>query len=147
MKSRSNLHLLAIGPMVWVELAVLFSLAFVAPRGVFVLGADLTASAEATRLVVTLVRSPTVQKELKFDARQAAAVNAAVAEIDEPLWRLRDASAERSAADVHALRNKFEAELRAALRPEQQQRVEQLLWRAQGVWALEGRPPRRSAGS
>ena len=35
------------------------------------------------------------------------------------------------------LRNKFEAELRAALRPEQQQRVEQLLWRAQGVWALK----------
>ena len=29
MKSRSNLHLLAIGPMVWVEFAILFSLAFV----------------------------------------------------------------------------------------------------------------------
>jgi peroxiredoxin len=73
---------------------------------------------------------------LKFDARQAAAVDAAVAEIDEPLWRLRDASAERSAADVRTLRNKFEAELRTALRSEQQQRVEQLLWRAQGVWAV-----------
>ncbi len=100
MKRRNNIQLLAIRRMVWVELTILFSLAFVVPRGVFAIGADLTASAEATRLLVTLVRSPTIQKELKLDARQAAAVDAAVAEIDEPLWRLRNAPAQRSAVDV-----------------------------------------------
>jgi peroxiredoxin len=50
---------------------------------------------------------------------------------------LREASAERSAAAVRTLYSKFAAELRAALRPEQRQRVEQLLWRAQGVSAVK----------
>jgi len=137
MKRLATIYPLAIRRMVRVELPLPLALAFLTLRGAVTLGADLTASAEATRLLVTLVRSPTVQKELKLDARQAAAVDAAVAEIDEPLWRLRDAPAERSAADVRALRSKFEAELRAAMRPEQQQRAEQLLWRAQGVWAVQ----------
>jgi peroxiredoxin len=60
-----------------------------------------------------------------------------VAEIDGPLWRLREAPGEQGAAAVRALRSKFKEELRAVLRPEQQHRVEQLLWRAQGVWAVK----------
>ncbi len=137
MKRLGTIHRMAIRRMVWIELAILLTLAIVAQRGVFALGADSTDSAEATRLLVTLVRSPAVQTELKLDARQAAAVDAAVVEIDEPLWRLREAPAEQSAAEVRALRKKFGAALRAALRPEQQQRLEQLLWRAQGISAVK----------
>jgi peroxiredoxin len=137
MKRLETIYPLAIRRMVWVVLAILFTLAIVAQSRVFALGAAETASAEATRLLVTLLRSPGVQTELKLDARQAAAVDAAVAEIDEPLWRLRDAPARQSAADVRTLRSKFDAELHATLQPKQQRRLEQLLWRAQGVWALQ----------
>jgi len=128
----------AICSKVRIKLPLPLALAFLTLRGAVTLGADSSDSAAATtRLIVTLARSPTVQAELKLEAQQAAAVDAAVAEIDEPLWRLRDAPAQRSEAEVRALRKKFAAELHATLRPEQQQRVEQLLWRAQGVWAVK----------
>ncbi len=121
-----------------IKLPLPLALAFLTLRGAVTLGADSSDSTAAkTRLLVTLVRSPTIQLELKLDARQAAAVDAAVAEIDEPLWRLREATAQRSAGEVPALRKKFAGELRAALRPEQQERLQQLLWRSQGVWALK----------
>ena len=97
----------------------------------------LTDSAAATRPLVTLVRSPAVQADLKLDARQAAAVDAAVTEIDQPLWKLREMTDGQSAEAVRSLRSKFETELRLALRPQQWQRVEQLLWWRAGLWALK----------
>jgi peroxiredoxin len=99
--------------------------------------AGLTDSAAATRSLVTLVRSPAVQADLKLDSRHVATVDAAVTEIDQPLWKLREMTDGQSAEAVRALQGKFETELRAALRPQQWQRVEQLLWRAQGLWALK----------
>ena len=146
MKRRNNIHLLAIGPMAWVELAVLFCLAFVAPRGVFALGAELTASAEATRLLVTLARSPTVQKELKLDARQAAAVDAAVAEIDEPLWRLRDAPAQRSAADVARAAEEVRGRASCRIATRAAAACRTVALEGARRMGLEGRPARRSAG-
>jgi len=137
MKNFYAIQLVAIRRLVWIKLPILFAPAFMAPCGAVALGADSTNPVVATRLLVTLVRSPAVQTELKLDARQATAVDAAVAEIDEPLWRLREAPAERSAAAVRTLRTKFEADLRSAFQPQQRQRVEQLLWRAQGIWAVE----------
>ena len=138
MKALDTIHPWAARSMVRVKLPFPLALAFLTLRGAVTLGADSSDSATATtRLLVTLVRSPTVQAELKLETRQAATVDAAVEKVDEPLWRLRDAPVERSAAELPALRKKFAAELRAALRPEQQERLQQLLWRAQGVWAVE----------
>ena len=59
-------------------------------------------SVQATRLLVTLLRSPAVQAELKLDGRQAAAVDLAVAEVDVPLWKLRDVPERQSAEAVRA---------------------------------------------
>lgn len=138
MKVFDIIYALAIRRVAWIKSPPLSALAFVAAYGAAALGADPTDSAAvATRMLVTLVRSPKVQTELKLDSGQAAVVDAAVAEIDEPLWRLRDASAQSSAEAVQRLQSKFDAELRSVLRPEQRQRVEQMLWRAEGVWATK----------
>jgi hypothetical protein len=90
----------------------------------------------AVRADVTLVRSPTVQAELGLDALQTAAVGKAVAEIDQPLWRLRDARDEQSTGRIQSLRNRFTSALNAALGPEQHHRLDQLRWRSKGLWAL-----------
>ncbi len=96
-----------------------------------------SASFSGTRLLVTLLRSPSVQADLKLDSSQTAAVASAVAEIDEPLWRLRETPEPQSTETVRALHRRLDTEVRAALRPEQLRRVEQLLWRAQGLSALK----------
>src|SRR6516225_7121095 len=83
----------------------------------------------AVRRLVTLVRSPRIQAELKLDASQTTAVEKAVAEIDQPLWRLRDAKDRQSAERIRALRSRFDSDLSAVLRPQQQRRLEQLRWR------------------
>jgi peroxiredoxin len=97
-----------------------------------------TGQTDATEVrgIVTLVRSPAIQTELKLDRLQTAAVEKAVIEIDQPLWQLRDAKDEQSAKRVQKLRKGFQAALDAALRPEQQQRLDQLRWRSKGFWAL-----------
>jgi peroxiredoxin len=116
---------------------VLYALAFVLTQGRVARGAGATDPAVATRRLVSLVRSPEVQADLKFDSRQAAEVRLAVAQVDAPLWRLREIPDPKRAEAVRSLQSKFEAELRLILRPEQRHRVGQLLWRAQGVWAAK----------
>jgi peroxiredoxin len=91
---------------------------------------------DAVRGLVTLVRSPTVQVELKLDTAQTAAVDKAVAEIDQPLWRLRDAKDDQSVERAKTLRDRFKSALDAVLRPEQNRRLDQLRWRSKGIWAL-----------
>lgn len=97
----------------------------------------INSTASVTRLLVTLMRSPNVQTDLKLDARQRAAVDAAIAEVDQPLWRLREVLIEKSADAVKELQSKIEGKLHATLTPEQRHRVEQLLWRTKGIWALK----------
>jgi peroxiredoxin len=97
---------------------------------------SLPASQSEARTVVTLLRSASVQADLKLDARQTPAVNAAVAEIDQPLWRLRNASASDGEERLRTLRTKLDAALAATLSPAQRRRWEQLQWRAQGLRAL-----------
>ncbi len=90
--------------------------------------------------LVMLVRDPAVQKELGLDAQQAAAVAAAAAQVDVPLFRLRDVEAEKRAERVGQLVSGFRARLDAALRPAQKQRLTQLEFRAGGLPAMVADP-------
>ena len=91
----------------------------------------------SVRLLITLVRSPSIQTELELDAQQQQDVNRTVAQIDQPLWQLRNVPPSQGGKPLRALQDAFETAIRATLHPEQQQRLRQLFWRAKGLMALK----------
>jgi len=87
--------------------------------------------------VVQLSRDPQVQAELKLTTAQIKAINAAYAEIDEPLWMSRDATAGPALDRRQELARQFEHNLLASiLELPQQARLKQLMLQANGWPAL-----------
>ncbi|HVW38706.1 MAG TPA: redoxin domain-containing protein [Pirellulales bacterium] len=82
---------------------------------------------DLSRTAMFLVRESAVRKELKLDARQWRSIEAALAEVDGPLWALRDVPPEKSSAPAAQLRAAFQTELDAALEPKQKERLDQLV--------------------
>jgi peroxiredoxin len=87
-------------------------------------------------LLLMLARDPEVQANLATDRGQAEAIEKAVAAVDEPLWRLRDAPSSEGSETVRQLTDRFEADMRRILRPGQFQRLQQIVLRAQGWESL-----------
>lgn len=87
-------------------------------------------------LTVALIRDPSVRDELGLKPKQRDAVDAAIAEIDEPLWRVRDVPVKQVANELDALLAKLNQQLKRELTPPQQQRFEQIVLQARGWKAL-----------
>lgn len=87
-------------------------------------------------LTLMLARDRVVHAELGLDRRQIEAVQAAVAEVDHPLWLLRDVPVPKCADKLEALRLQLRKGLDTALSAEQVARFDQLLMQARGAKAL-----------
>ena len=61
-------------------------------------------------LTLTLARDPAVHAELGLSAHEEQAARAAVAEVDNPLWQLRDVPLAQSSAKLEELRAKLASE-------------------------------------
>ena len=86
--------------------------------------------------VVMLARDPAVQGELQLSDQQTDAVNDAVAEIDQPLWVLRDVPAAKGGDRLDQLLSKFQRRLQDSLTPAQLDRLNELVLRVRGYKAL-----------
>jgi peroxiredoxin len=91
---------------------------------------------DLTRTAMFLIRESAVRKELKLDSRQWRSIEAALTEVDGPLWALRDAPVEKSALPAAQLRAAFQKQLDAALEPEQKERLDQLVLQALSLASL-----------
>jgi thiol-disulfide isomerase/thioredoxin len=87
-------------------------------------------------VTLLIARDPAVHAELGLDAKQKESVLAAVAEVDHPLWLLRDVPVPKCADQLDELRSKLRARLDAALSAEQSRRFDQLVMQARGSKAL-----------
>ncbi len=101
---------------------------------------DSSPAARDASLVVQLVRDPMAQKELNLDKLQRAKITALVAEVEYPLFLLRDYPADQKQSERNALAEQVEAGLKTTLEQPQRQRLSELLLRAQGYPALVAPP-------
>ncbi len=87
---------------------------------------------------VWLVRSPSVQLDLQLSLEQQRILQQRLRQLDPELWTLRDLSPQQSpGADAwQRWLREFHRELASILRPDQQQRLQQLVVQAWGVQAF-----------
>lgn len=87
-------------------------------------------------LTLALVRDPSVHAELGLKPKQVEAVQAAVAEVDEPLWQIRDVSVKTVGDQLDGLLRKLRQRLKAELTASQLDRLDQIILQARGWKAL-----------
>lgn len=87
--------------------------------------------------VAVLVRDSGVRAELRMTASQQEAVDALLAEFNEPLLAMRDLSAEQWGEPVQKVIADFESRLGQILDSQQAARLDGLIVQAQGLAALE----------
>jgi peroxiredoxin len=87
-------------------------------------------------IMLMIARDPAVQSELRLQQKQIDDVAAAVAEVDQPFWLLRDVPVAKSAKQLDELQSKFERRLRAVLTSTQLDRLNQIILQARGYKAL-----------
>ena len=108
------------------------------------LAAELAPAADAAKIEIPapayvnllLARDPAVQKELGLEPAQREAIRATVAEIDQPLWLLRDVSPTECGDKLDAHLAKLQSGLSKSLAPAQLLRFNQLVMQARGARAL-----------
>ena len=86
--------------------------------------------------VTSLLRSKKVHRELGLSAVQIGEAEEAVTQIDLPLWRLRDLPAEKRNGDAASLIGQLRARLSGLLSARQLERLNQIVWQAQGIEAV-----------
>jgi thiol-disulfide isomerase/thioredoxin len=87
-------------------------------------------------VTLMLARDGAVHAELGLNPRQIEALQAAVAEVDQPLWLLRDVPVLKVADKLEELRLRLRKACDATLTAEQIQRLDQLVMQARGAKAL-----------
>jgi peroxiredoxin len=87
-------------------------------------------------LTIMLARDRTIQSELRLNRDQSESIEAAAAEVDLPLWQLRDVSPQNVAERVLSLRSQFQQKLAAHLTAAQRVRLNQLVLQARGSKAF-----------
>lgn len=87
-------------------------------------------------LTLALIRDPSVQAELELRAKQVEAVQAAIAEIDEPMWRLRDVPIKQAASSLDEMLDKLRSNLKRELSPDQLERFDQIVLQARSWKAI-----------
>jgi len=83
-----------------------------------------------------MARDSAVQTELKLSPAQRIKVKAAIVEVDQPFWRLRDVPPTKSAQELQALDVTLRQNMDQTLSAEQRVRFEQLVLQARGAKAL-----------
>lgn len=104
-------------------------------------GADAANEAFAERpappyLALMLVRDPAVHRELKLSRQQGQRIAAAVEEVDNDFWRLRDLPTAKSGEDLERLFRVLRKRMKESLSDKQRARFEQILLQARGHKAL-----------
>lgn len=94
-----------------------------------------TAVRDPSRLV-QLVRSAAVAAELKLKPEQSRAIAAMVAEVDYPLFLVRDLSPANKRERLEAIADKVETALATVLTPPQRQRLFEIVLRSHGWEAV-----------
>lgn len=79
------------------------------------------------RTLLFVIRESAVQRELKLQPRQVQAIEQALAEVDPPLWALRDVPPAQGADKASQLRAAFVTRLGALLQGGQKQRLDQIV--------------------
>lgn len=87
-------------------------------------------------LTVALIRDPSVHTELALKPNQIDLVQAAIAEVDEPLWQLRDVSVKKVGSQLDALLTRLRGKMQRDLTAAQVERFDQILLQARGWKAL-----------
>jgi len=87
-------------------------------------------------ITVMLARDPVVHAELKLSHKQIGELRIAIAEVDQPLWLLRDVPIEKSASELDSLLVKFQKQLNRILGSAQRDRLNELVLQARGYKAL-----------
>lgn len=87
-------------------------------------------------LTLALVRDPSVHAELGLKPKQVGDVQAAIAEVDESFWRLRDVPVKKCGAQLDSLLTTLRLRLKRDLAPAQIERLDQITLQARGWKAL-----------
>ena len=87
-------------------------------------------------LTLLLARDEAVHKELQLNGRQVAEVEAAVANVDEPFWVLRDVPVAQCGEKLDLLVGRLRGKLKATLSPGQMKRFDEIILQARGYKAL-----------
>lgn len=87
---------------------------------------------------VFLVRDPLVHAALQLNGEQQTAALEIAAEFNEPIWKLRDVSAEDGAVrdEIRRINEAVESKLERLLSAAQRERLEQIVLRVQGLSAI-----------
>jgi peroxiredoxin len=94
------------------------------------------AAATIANPIALLVRDGAVRAELRLTLTQVQGIDALLAELNEPLFALRDGTPEQKDLPVRQFMTAFESRLWAILTPQQKARLEGLVVQAQGWQAL-----------
>lgn len=90
-------------------------------------------------LTLGLIRDAAVQSELGLNSKQIENLQSAIAEVDEPLWRLRDIPVTKCADQLDGLLAKLRRSMGLQLTSTQLQRFDQILLQARS-WKGVARP-------
>jgi thiol-disulfide isomerase/thioredoxin len=97
---------------------------------------DVAARARAATPLVLLLRDPAVRSELKLSADQSAAIDRALADVDYPLWYVRDAKDAETQVKCARAYDHLQKQLEATLQPQQRRRLEGIVLQAYGWPAI-----------
>ena len=87
-------------------------------------------------LTLLIVRDPAVQAELRLTRRQGDQLSAAVAEVDQPFWLLRDMPVAKCADKLDELLKQLRRRVDLALTDAQRERLDQIVLQARGFNGL-----------
>ena len=87
-------------------------------------------------LMLGLARAEEMHKELGLTAEQTEKLQSVIAEVDEPLWRLRDVPVGKCADQLDSLLSRLRRGLKETLSETQQSRFEQIILQARSWRAL-----------
>ena len=95
-------------------------------------------------MLVRLIRSEAVKDDLALKSEQGKDVDALVADVEYPLFQLRDLPPKEKRDRINALADKIDASLKHILTPEQTQRLFEIGFRAHGWPALLAPEPAKA---
>ncbi|MEI8017426.1 MAG: redoxin domain-containing protein [Schlesneria sp.] len=87
-------------------------------------------------LTLGLIRDPAVQAELGLDTKQINGVQAAIAQVDESFWRLRDVPVKNCSAELESLLTNLRRSLKLELNSSQLDRFDQIILQARNWKAI-----------
>ena len=85
--------------------------------------------------ITSLLRARRIQRELRLTPEAVSQIEEAAHEVDQPLWRLRDLPPDKRNGQAAKLVDQLKRRLSENLTVRQMERLNQIVWQAQGVEA------------